>query len=566
MAKNKDINISPSKGISIVIKNDIQQPLPIKPKKKRKYKRKSNLDLLKMPTMPSYIPGSGDVSYIKPQYAATTLNRSMIFPGVPQSLPQLTPPPQLSQITAPPPLPQLPAPQPFTFSLDNDFGRMLENVLMPREYGYKARSYELDRFDDDIMDALPKAQQDQYIEKKVAPQIEEQIKDIEFDNVEDKLKVYTQAVSNKTAKEWGTRHANSLKPFEPKYKDNEYYKQNYISKLQEIINQDSMKTRSGTKTITIENKDRARDLLKAIGIKPELKIVVPVYAPPPAEAPAPPPATPPREKQARVTRSEKAAEEKAQKEAEEYLRTEPVKTGGPPPPPPAATGKGPPPPPPPPPKTVISTALLDSLGDTPEEKAAKEKAAKEAEQASKKGSMVEEMKAQQEKAPKQAGTKNGKNLNVFTEKYIDNLNYRKNYKTELEKIRDDEKTSDESKEKAKELLKTFNEELIKRAAEYAIKDTNMDTLYQFREEYKEFDEYKKPYMEKMKKHLEETRAKYEKEDKELKGYQEMNKQENRKTLDTNQKKKLTKKLEEYEKSVKTLKELIDKITEYSGLK
>ena len=46
----------------------------------------------------------------------------------------------------------------------------------------------------------------------------------------------------------------------------------------------------------------------------------------------------------------------------------------------------------------------------------------------------------------------------------------------------------------------------------------------------------------------------------------MNKQENRKTLDTNQKKKLTKKLEEYEKSVKTLKELIDKITEYSGLK
>ena len=37
MAKNKDINISPSKGISIVIKNDIVQPQPIKPiKPKRK--------------------------------------------------------------------------------------------------------------------------------------------------------------------------------------------------------------------------------------------------------------------------------------------------------------------------------------------------------------------------------------------------------------------------------------------------------------------------------------------------------------------------------------------------
>ena len=100
MTKNKNINITPSKGISIVIKNDFAPP-PIKPKKKRKCKRKVNTDLLKMPTMPSYIP-TGDVSYIKPQYAATSLNRSMIFPGVPQSLPQLTPPPQLPQITAPP--------------------------------------------------------------------------------------------------------------------------------------------------------------------------------------------------------------------------------------------------------------------------------------------------------------------------------------------------------------------------------------------------------------------------------------------------------------------------------
>ena len=85
MAKHKDINITPSKGISIIIKNDIQQPPPIKPKKKRKYKKRVNTDLLKMPTMSSYIP-NGDVSYIKvikPQYAMTSLNRNIIFPGVP---------------------------------------------------------------------------------------------------------------------------------------------------------------------------------------------------------------------------------------------------------------------------------------------------------------------------------------------------------------------------------------------------------------------------------------------------------------------------------------------------
>ena len=188
MTKNKDINITPSKGISIVIKNDFQPP-PIKPKKKRRYKRKVNTDLLKMPTMPSYIPGSGDVSYIKPQYAATTLNRSMIFPGVPQSLPQLTPPPQLPQLTAPPT-----QQQPVNISFDNMFGNMLENALMPREYGFKTNSYVVEMLDDDIMDALPKAQQDQYIEKKVAPKIEEQMKGIEFDNEEDKSKVYKQVV------------------------------------------------------------------------------------------------------------------------------------------------------------------------------------------------------------------------------------------------------------------------------------------------------------------------------------------------------------------------------------
>ncbi len=105
MTKNKDINIRPSKGISIVIRNDFQQPQAI-PKKKRKYKRKANTDILKMPTMPSFIP-AGDVSYIKPQYSTSSLNRNMIFPGTPQSLPQLPPPPPLPQLPLPPPLPQI---------------------------------------------------------------------------------------------------------------------------------------------------------------------------------------------------------------------------------------------------------------------------------------------------------------------------------------------------------------------------------------------------------------------------------------------------------------------------
>jgi hypothetical protein len=84
----------------------------------------------------------------------------MIFTGVPQSLPQLKPPPQLPQLPALAPLPQLPAP-PVNFNFDGSFGRMLENMMMLMEYGYKARSYEFDHLDDDIINALPKAQQEQ---------------------------------------------------------------------------------------------------------------------------------------------------------------------------------------------------------------------------------------------------------------------------------------------------------------------------------------------------------------------------------------------------------------------
>jgi hypothetical protein len=50
--------------------------------------------------------------------------------------------------------------------------------------------------------------------------------------------------------------------------------------------------------------------------------------------------------------------------------------------------------------------------------------------------MVDEIKAQQEKAPKTAGTRDGKSLYVYKEKYI---NYRRNHKSELDKIVEDVK-------------------------------------------------------------------------------------------------------------------------------
>ena len=252
MNKNKNINIKPSKGISIVIKNDFQPE--IKQKKKRKYKKKVNTDMLKMPTVPSFIP-QGD-SFIKPQYNMSSLNRNVIFPGVPQSLPQLPPPPQLAQLMPPP------TQQPTNANFENmlsSLGNMIMNSLMPIESGFKSKSYIVE-LDDDIIDALPEAEKNKYIENKIKPQIEKEIKDITFPDEDKKAEFMNNAISIKTSKEYGTKHANKLIPFDPKYNGNEYYKANYISRLQEIINQDSIKTRAGIKENTQEN-DENDDVL-----------------------------------------------------------------------------------------------------------------------------------------------------------------------------------------------------------------------------------------------------------------------------------------------------------------
>jgi hypothetical protein len=62
--ENKDLNISPSKGISTIIKKDFQQPPPIKPKKKRRYNRISILPKTPAPIMQQ---SACDRSYIKEQ-------------------------------------------------------------------------------------------------------------------------------------------------------------------------------------------------------------------------------------------------------------------------------------------------------------------------------------------------------------------------------------------------------------------------------------------------------------------------------------------------------------------
>jgi hypothetical protein len=167
MAKNKDINISPSKGISIIIKNDIVQPTPIKPKKKRRYKR---INVLPNTPAPIMQQSAGDTSYIKAQpgrfslWRDTTTSTPVLTlaqatsQGFIPQLPQITAPPQPPQITAPPPQLALPAP-PITLN----FGDFMK-ALQPQEFRGDNQVPQIEDITDTFYQALP---EDKKEERKI---------------------------------------------------------------------------------------------------------------------------------------------------------------------------------------------------------------------------------------------------------------------------------------------------------------------------------------------------------------------------------------------------------------
>jgi len=274
MAKNKDINITPSKGISIVIKNDIQQPLPIKPKKKRKYRR---INVLPKTPAPIIQQSAGDTSYIKEQPGRFSLWRDNttatpvltlaqatsqgFIPGITQPIP---PPPQIQ-----PPQPQLalPAPPPIT-QYFGDYTR----ALIPQEFTPMrpdSRFQEPNMSFDDGIDlndtfyqALPEDKKEAYkdarlenIAKDIDETAEKAAKDIEkTDFYQKQLDATTQAATKEKSKYLtiqqklegmkegsikgiATRDINSLN--EPRYPQNKIYREFYkkgLKNQEDIIN------------------------------------------------------------------------------------------------------------------------------------------------------------------------------------------------------------------------------------------------------------------------------------------------------------------------------------------
>ena len=273
MAKNKDINISPSKGISIVIKNDIQQPLPIKSKKKRRYKR---INVLPKTPAPIMQQSAGDTSYIKDQPGRFSLWRDNTTSTPVITLAQATTqgfiPQQQLALPAPPAPPQqlaLPAPPaPVTVNV-GDYMR----AMIPQEYSSMIRpdsrfqepnmSFDdnLD-FNDTFYKALPEDKRDEYqmarledISKNIDETADKAVADIEgTDFYKNKLDPATQQITKEKSKYLtiqqkleGMKEA-SIKGIatkdiknlnEPRYPQNKAYRDFYIKGLknhEDIIN------------------------------------------------------------------------------------------------------------------------------------------------------------------------------------------------------------------------------------------------------------------------------------------------------------------------------------------
>jgi hypothetical protein len=273
MAKNKDINISPSKGISIVIKNDFQPP-PIKPKKKRRYKRISVLPKTPAPVMQQ---SAGDTSYIKEQPGRFSLWRDNTTLSPVVTLAQATTqgfiPQQQLALPAPPQQPALPAPQqqlalqapPMMFNMF-DYMR----AMMPQEFSNSKTDIPESRFkeidngldNDPFFQALPENKKEEYkdakledIAKNIDETAEKAVADIEnTDFYKNKLDPPTQQATKEKSKYItiqqkleGMREANikgiatkDIKSLnEPRYPQNKIYRESYekgLKNQEDIIN------------------------------------------------------------------------------------------------------------------------------------------------------------------------------------------------------------------------------------------------------------------------------------------------------------------------------------------
>jgi hypothetical protein len=226
MAKNKDINITPSKGISIVIKNDIQQPIPIKPKKKRRYKR---INVLPKTPAPIMQQSAGDTSYIKEQPGRFSLWRDNTTSTPVITLAQATTqgfiPQQQLALPAPPPPPPAPPAPPQQLALPAPPAPVTVNIgdymraMIPQEYSSMVRpdsrfqepnmSFDdnLD-FNDTFYQALPEDKKEEYqnarledIAKNIDETAEKAVEDIEkTDFYKNQLDAPTQAATKEKSK------------------------------------------------------------------------------------------------------------------------------------------------------------------------------------------------------------------------------------------------------------------------------------------------------------------------------------------------------------------------------
>jgi len=291
MVKN-DINIQPSKGISIIIKNDIQQQEAPKPKKKRKYKRRNLKDLLKnIPPIPNGLISSsvGDTSYIRPPLSYQQFRDIITQPGYQMGLqlPQLPAPPPQLQLPPPPQQLQLPPP-PVTINNNMNPGDWYKYLMMPQAFTNEPERPTIeDVTNDPLYNALSydPVKQEEYKDQKLEEKSEEIINkaketvaNIEGEdfykklplNEQEKTKDYiyyndldkhSKQMHVPSIKGLGTKHAKLGK--DPIYTMNEHYRTSYLTVIKKLISEQEIinKNTGGT---TKDERKAARNEIKRL--------------------------------------------------------------------------------------------------------------------------------------------------------------------------------------------------------------------------------------------------------------------------------------------------------------
>jgi len=197
-----------------------------------------------MSAKPSYIPTKADINRIK----SIPFKRSaLLTPSQQQLQAQILSLPPYTQLPAPPQQLQLPAPPPTPTQQPITVNFSGFNPMMPMEYGRGVTPIIEEIIDDEILAALPEDKQEDYKNIKMNEAIDQKINKSDVSKTLNLTEDEITALNEETkargqGRQWGTKHSNTLKEPQDKYKGNNFYKENYKKGIEKQLKNTKLTT------------------------------------------------------------------------------------------------------------------------------------------------------------------------------------------------------------------------------------------------------------------------------------------------------------------------------------